>query len=163
MQKRIGYLLNKWGHSQNQWVTNLSQWNIRNMDILNLLIFNISRKSSCKLLASTGVESTKNRSFSHHKSLISKLPLLIEKIPLAMLRLWIVLNYYNDQKAMIILSARRTWITLRKLRSIQATPASDSALESGFSEDRHAQIIYFSMIYVCQVLLNSRKNIFYVM
>jgi len=24
---------------------------------------------------------------------------------------------------------------------------SDSALESGFSEDRHAQIIYFSMIY----------------
>ena len=41
--------------------------------------------------------------------------------------------------------------------------SSDSALESGFSEDRHAQIIYFSMIYVCQVLLNSRKNIFYVM
>jgi len=26
-------------------------------------------------------------------------------------------------RAMIIISARRTWITLRKLRSIQATPA----------------------------------------
>ena len=29
---------------------------------------------------------------------------------------------YIKLRAMIILSARRTWITLRKLRSIQATP-----------------------------------------
>jgi hypothetical protein len=74
-------MLIKCRHGQNQWVMNSSQCDIKNMDILNLLIFNISQKSFCKLLASIGVESTKNRSFLHHKSLILKLPALNEKVP----------------------------------------------------------------------------------
>jgi hypothetical protein len=64
------------------------------MDILNLLIFNISQKSSCKLLAFTGVESTKNRSFLHHKSLILKLPALNEKVQFLYLRLARILGEY---------------------------------------------------------------------
>ena len=60
---------------------NLPQWYIKNKDIFNLLIFNVSQKSSCKLLASTGAESIKNRAFLPCKSLILKLPALNEKIP----------------------------------------------------------------------------------
>jgi len=38
---------------------------------------------------------------------------------------------------MIIISARRTWITLRKLRSIQATPAVAQTMIMARNEPHH--------------------------